>query len=342
MPGAPGDVPGILGAVDESLSLAAIAALVRAMAARLHVQPGLKVEIDPSPVVPAVLGRVDLGIFDPAPAPAVSPDGACRLVLHGEVRGMRGASKLLTAYLERGEAALAGRSGSFAAALWDGRARRLYLANDRFGLRNVYYVATTTRLVFAPLVGSLLADSRVARRLDPQAAAEFALFQCVLLDHTLIDDVRLLPPASLLVFEPGRGVRLRTTWSVRYRPRPASDREHAHVLPPRSARRRPARRRTTSASRCRSPAGSTPARCSPPFHASAARSSRSPTDGRARTTSAWRRSWPRERRPGTTASRCPRATSRPRRGPWWSAPTVCTRASTRTPRSCGTRPRSPT
>jgi len=34
-------------------------------------------------------------------------------------------------------------------------------------------------------VGALLADPRVARRLDPQAAAEFALFQCVLLDHTL-------------------------------------------------------------------------------------------------------------------------------------------------------------
>ena len=49
----PGDVPGILGAVDEGLSLAAIAALVRAMATRLHVQPGLKAEIDPSPVVPA-------------------------------------------------------------------------------------------------------------------------------------------------------------------------------------------------------------------------------------------------------------------------------------------------
>ena len=53
----PGCVPGILGAVDESLPLTAIAALVRAMAARLRVQPGLQVEIDPAP---AVLGRVDL------------------------------------------------------------------------------------------------------------------------------------------------------------------------------------------------------------------------------------------------------------------------------------------
>ena len=54
------------------------------MAARLRVQPGLQVEIDPAPARPAVLGRVQLGIFDPAPAPAVSPDGACRLVLHGD------------------------------------------------------------------------------------------------------------------------------------------------------------------------------------------------------------------------------------------------------------------
>src|SRR2546426_1969499 len=92
----PGCVPGILGAVDESLPLTAIAALVRAMAARLRVQPGLQVEIDPAPARPAVLGRGQLGIFDPAPAPAVSPDGACRLVLHREGRDMRGGPPSLT------------------------------------------------------------------------------------------------------------------------------------------------------------------------------------------------------------------------------------------------------
>jgi asparagine synthase (glutamine-hydrolysing) len=217
-------MPGILGVVDPQTPPGARTALVHAMASSLRVQPGLAVEIDGSPCGPAVLGRVDLRLFDPRPAPAASPDGTCRAVLHGEVVGFPGgAASLLEAYLGRGEAALAGLSGSFALAVWDARRSRLLLANDRFGLRNVYYTADADRFVFAPQVSALLADAAVSRALDPQAAAEFLTFQCVMLDRTLLEDVRLLPPASLLVFEPGRGVRIEPTWRLRYRPRPDAD-----------------------------------------------------------------------------------------------------------------------
>jgi len=215
-------VPGIFGVVDERAPAAASAALARAMAQRLAVHDGLRVDLDPAPAAPAVLGRVDLGIFDTRPAPARSPDGACRLVLHGEVRGVAGgATALLSAYLADGDAALRGLSGSFALALWDGRRRRLLLVNDRFALRNVYWTADDHRLVFAPQVTALLADPRVGRALDAQAAVEFLTFQCVLRDRTLIDGIQILPPASCLVFEPGRGARVEPTWSLRYRPRPA-------------------------------------------------------------------------------------------------------------------------
>ncbi|HYR96034.1 MAG TPA: asparagine synthase-related protein [Candidatus Binatus sp.] len=222
-------MPGIVGLVDGGAPVDASLRLVRAMAARLRVHGGLRVEIDPAPTAPAVLGRVDLGILDPRPAPAVSADASCRAVLQGEVSGVPGgAAGVLERYLSCGEAALRGLSGSFAVALWDGRIGRLHLANDRFGLRNVYYAADADRLLFAPQAGALLADTRLSRELDAQAVAEFLTFQCVLLDRTLIEGIRLLPPASLLVFEPGRGARIEPTWRLRYRARPRDD--HAAAL----------------------------------------------------------------------------------------------------------------
>jgi asparagine synthetase B (glutamine-hydrolysing) len=227
----PPPVPGIVGVVDASLTVEASAALAGAMAARLRTNERLRLELDPQPRSPVVLGRVHLGVLDGTRAPARSPDGSCRLVLCGEVRDRPGgAAELLADYLERGGRALRGLSGSFALALWDGRRRRCHLVNDRFGLRNVYYAATAERLLFAPQLPALLADARVPRALDPQAAAEFLVFQCVLLDRTLLAAARLLPPASLLVFEPGRGARLERTWELRYRPRPAPPAAHAAAL----------------------------------------------------------------------------------------------------------------
>ncbi len=226
------EMPGIVGVVDANASRERLRALAERIAARIAVHARLHIDVERAPTPPAVLGRVDLGVLDPSPAPATSADGSCRLVLHGEVAGHPGGARaLLDAYLVRGVAALRGLSGSFALALWDGHARRLHLVNDRFGLRNVYYCTPDrSRFLFAPQMTALLADARLARTLDPQALAEFLTFQCVLRDRTLLADVRLLPPATLLTFEPGRRLTLETLWRPRYRTRDVARTRHARDL----------------------------------------------------------------------------------------------------------------
>jgi len=222
-------VPGILGVVDPRASVAASVTLVRAMAARLAAESArLRVDVESEPETPAVLGRVDLGLFT-GPAIASSADGACRVVLHGEIADVPGgAAGILARYEADGARALGGLAGSFTLALWDARARRLVLANDRFGLRNVYWVADRDRLAFAPQVIALLADARLERRLDAEAAAAFLVLQCIPGDRTLVDGITILPPATVLVFEPGRGARLESTWHVRYRAR--RDRDHPRAI----------------------------------------------------------------------------------------------------------------
>src|SRR5262249_56876484 len=68
----------------------------------------------------------------------------------------------------------------------------------------------------------------LAGTLGGRAASDSLACQGWLGARTLIEGARLLPPASLLVFEVGQGVRLERTWRLRYRSRPLAD--HPHVL----------------------------------------------------------------------------------------------------------------
>jgi asparagine synthase (glutamine-hydrolysing) len=72
---------------------------------------------------------------------------------------------------EQGEAMLAGLRGQFALALWDGRARQLLLARDRFGICPLFWAVRrdplgTELLLFASEVKALLASGLVEARPD--------------------------------------------------------------------------------------------------------------------------------------------------------------------------------
>lgn len=82
---------------------------------------------------------------------------------------------ILRAYLRWGVACADRLLGAFAFALWDGRARRLLLARDAFGLRPLHYHVSAARLVFASDVRAVLAADGVPRRVDePMVIAHYA------------------------------------------------------------------------------------------------------------------------------------------------------------------------
>ncbi|MEW6270863.1 MAG: asparagine synthase-related protein, partial [Thermodesulfobacteriota bacterium] len=161
-----------------------------------------------------------------------SDDGSLAVV-HGTIRGLEEDDGLPATLLElyrRDPRGLEGLSGSYVLALWDAARRRLVLANDRFGSRNLYLAIAGDVLVFAPLVGALLALPDVARDLDLGAVADLLTFQHVLGDATLLRDVRALPPASIATFD-ASGLRVRRRWQPVYRPeRSARLEEYADEL----------------------------------------------------------------------------------------------------------------
>jgi asparagine synthetase B (glutamine-hydrolysing) len=107
-------------------------------------------------------------------------------------------------YLERGMVFLRDLMGAFAFALWDKHTHTLLLANDRLGMRPVYFTEHKGILRFASEVKALLIDDSFPHRADLVAASEFFHFRYILGDRTFFEDIRLLPPASFLCCRDGK------------------------------------------------------------------------------------------------------------------------------------------
>jgi asparagine synthase (glutamine-hydrolysing) len=81
---------------------------------------------------------------------------------------------LLRAWQYWGEACLVRLRGMFAFAIWDVRARRIFLARDHLGIKPLYYGFTSRGdLVFASELKGLLVHPDVARVIDPQALEDY-------------------------------------------------------------------------------------------------------------------------------------------------------------------------
>lgn len=124
------------------------------------------------------------------------------------------AELILRTYLRWGADCPSHLLGDFAFAIWDGRARRLFCARDRFGVRQLYYAHRGDLLIVANALYALLGHPAISRRLDEEAIGAFLLFG----DHlwhdkglTAFADVRAVPPAHRLVVE-GARVQRRRYW----------------------------------------------------------------------------------------------------------------------------------
>ena len=193
-------------------------AILARMADRLCHQPWHTAETclaDPL----AAIGRTHIGLFNRAPQPVRSADGAVSLWLSGEFyhqQDLRASlvstgslepgaddAELARAVYERdGAAGLTRLEGAFLVAVWDGRTRELVLVNDRFGLYPHFYAHTGGGFIFAPEIDAILCNPAVRRTLNLTTVAEFVRFQQALGDHTWFEDIRLLAPATCLRYQP--------------------------------------------------------------------------------------------------------------------------------------------
>ena len=173
--------------------------------------------------------------------PMSSPDGRVWLVFNGEIynypelrielekkgyvfRTHSDTEALLALYLQDGLEAFPKLNGMFACAFWDQRSGRLVLARDRFGKKPLFYHQDGHRILFASEIKALLAYGGIERTVNSAVVQEFLTYSYIVGDQAMIQGIRRLPPAHLLVVENGR-TTTRPYWQFTFRPTEAPPEE---------------------------------------------------------------------------------------------------------------------
>ena len=188
------------------------------------------------------LGHRRLSILDPRPTgnqPMAWDDGALWIVHNGEVynfvelrqelagegwtfRTDTDTEVILAAYRRWGEACVERFNGMYAFAIWDRRARRLFAARDRLGIKPLYYTVQGGRLFMASEVKSILAGMGRNPGPDPSLVDAYMEFGYVPGEDTLHRGVRRLLPGHTLLFG-AEGLRTRKYWDFVFAPEGGRD-----------------------------------------------------------------------------------------------------------------------
>jgi asparagine synthase (glutamine-hydrolysing) len=180
------------------------------------------------------LGHRRLSIIDTgetANQPLEDVDGAAVIVFNGEIYNYRelradlerlghrfrtrsDTEVMLEAYKRWGTGCLDRFNGMFAFALWDRKARRLFVARDRAGEKPLFYARTRDGLVFASEPRALRMHPAVTAAVDLVGLSKYLSMNYVPGEGTLLQGVRKLPPAHYMMLAPGAEPEIRPYWSL--------------------------------------------------------------------------------------------------------------------------------
>ena len=163
------------------------------------------------------IGHRRLAIIDLSEAghqPMISPDHRYVLSYNGEVynfqelraeleaagywfRSQTDSEVVLSAFAEWGPECVHRFNGMFAYAIWDRKEKILHFARDRYGIKPLYYAQWGNTFLFGSEQKAILEHPAARKEIDKKALLEYFTFQNIFTDRTLLENVKLFPPATL-------------------------------------------------------------------------------------------------------------------------------------------------
>ena len=123
---------------------------------------------------------------------------------------------VLHLYEEFGEACVDHLRGMFAFAIWDYKARELFIARDRLGVKPLYYAQTNDgSLYFASEIKSLLEASAIKAEVNYQALPDYLANHAPSGEETLFSGIKRLLPGHTLLWRDG-AIRIKRYWDVSF------------------------------------------------------------------------------------------------------------------------------
>ena len=103
--------------------------------------------------------------------------------------------------------------GMFAFAIWDERAKSLFLARDRVGKKPLLYAQLNGQLVFGSEFTALLQHPDVSRDVNYEAIHHYLSFSCVPAPLTAYQAIRKLEPGNSLLWKSGE-IKIERYWQL--------------------------------------------------------------------------------------------------------------------------------
>jgi len=178
------------------------------------------------------LGHRRLSIIDLSDAggqPMVSHCGRYVLVMNGEIYNYQALKQrikypyqsnsdsevVLAAWSSYGAKCVEMLQGMFAFAIWDKQERILSLVRDRMGVKPLYWSKNSHGLLFSSEVRGLLASNLVSNDISETSLVDYLRYQTVQSPDTILREVRMLPPASILQYHPEKGaISINKYWDI--------------------------------------------------------------------------------------------------------------------------------
>jgi asparagine synthase (glutamine-hydrolysing) len=224
---------GIAGCLDmrgaARVDRAVVAAMTETLVHRGPDSSGLYAEPD------VALGIRRLRIIDltTGDQPITNEDGTVVLVCNGEIFNYRELRSELTGrghrfrtqtdvevlvhlWEELGPACVDRLNGQFAFAVWDSRARRLFLARDHFGVNPLYFAVIDGLLLFASEIKAILQHPSAPRRVDLVGLDQVLSLPGLVSPRTMIEGIESLKSGHCLLASMAGGVEVREYWDLDY------------------------------------------------------------------------------------------------------------------------------
>lgn len=183
------------------------------------------------------LGMRRLAIIDLVSGnqPMSGEDGSVTIVFNGEIYNFRevkpklearghifqthsDTEAIVHAYEEFGRECLKDLRGMFAFAIWDEKARTLFVARDRAGKKPLYYTLTANgTFVFGSELKVLLEHPDVRREINPEALDAYFTLGYVPDPLSIFRNIHKLPPGHYLTFTSGQ-VSVKQYWDFELEP----------------------------------------------------------------------------------------------------------------------------